>query len=271
MTSRLLQSLSVAVLCSLGFAGTLSADVPGEAPEGPAEKVPPKLPPLKVVLDRSSVDLDKHQFVVRLSREADRVELSVLDEYGAPIAEEEIDFKGRRAGSPLRITWRPTSDDPVAKIELTCWDKFGYYAGIRLVPWSLFIPHEEVNFATNSADIEASEEPKLEASLKEILAGVEAHKDLGSISLFIAGHTDTRGTAQHNQELSRRRARSIAVWFKSRGLTLPVHYAGFGESAPLVKTEDEVDEPKNRRVDYVLSVESPRFKHSNRHPNWARL
>jgi hypothetical protein len=31
-----------------------------------------------------------------------------------------------------------------------------------------------------------------------------------------------------------------------------------------------VDEPRNRRVDYVLSVEEPRFKNSTRAPVWKR-
>ena len=39
---------------------------------------------------------------------------------------------------------------------------------------------------------------------------------------------------------------------------------------PKVKTRDEVDEPRNRRVDYMLGIEPPRFKKSNTTPSWKR-
>jgi hypothetical protein len=38
-----------------------------------------------------------------------------------------------------------------------------------------------------------------------------------------------------------------------------------------VKTEDEVDEPRNRRADYILSIESPRFKTKGTIPTWKKL
>ena len=41
---------------------------------------------------------------------------------------------------------------------------------------------------------------------------------------------------------------------------MAIAYEGMGESAPLVKTADEVDEPKNRRVDYILALEPPAAK-----------
>jgi outer membrane protein OmpA-like peptidoglycan-associated protein len=133
------------------------------------------------------------------------------------------------------------------------------------------VPHEEVNFATDSATIRDSEVPKLEQSRATIVSAVEQHKDLGSISLYIAGHTDTVGSAAHNLELSRKRARAIAAWFQKRGLPVPIAFAGFGESALVVKTGDEVDEPRNRRVDYVLAIEAPVLKTSGRTPAWQKL
>jgi outer membrane protein OmpA-like peptidoglycan-associated protein len=103
-----------------------------------------------------------------------------------------------------------------------------------------------------------------------IRSALDEHKDLGRITLFIAGHTDTRGQPQHNFELSRNRARAIAAWFKQRGLGVPIAYEGFGETAPKVKTADEVDEAQNRRVDYLLAVEPPRMKTGSL-PAWKQL
>lgn len=236
-----------------------------------AEDAPSNLPPLKVLVEKSKVDLDGHRLELKMSRQAGLVQIKVYSDSGSVIADEEHSFAGRPAGSALVVTWSATRDEPVSRIELFAHDAYGYYSGVRIVPWSLSIPHDDVSFETNSASIQPGEEPKLEATLAQIAAAVEEHKDLGAITLFVAGHTDTVGTAQHNLELSQRRAHAIAAWFRRHGVKIPIASAGLGEFAPLVKTEDEVDEPRNRRVDYVLSIEEPRFKTSNRSPAWRRM
>jgi mono/diheme cytochrome c family protein len=43
--------------------------------------------------------------------------------------------------------------------------------------------------------------------------------------------------------ISRARAQSIASWFRHRGLKIAIAFEGFGESALLIKTPDETDEP----------------------------
>ena len=236
-----------------------------------ADEATEKLAPLEVTVDKASVDLDAHTLEVRMSRTASHVTLKVYGESGDLLDEAQQDFKGKPAGTALRVRWRPSSDEPVARIDVFGYDEQGYYSGVRIVPWSVRIPHEEVQFETNRADIRPDEEPKLEDSLSKIQAALAKHKDLGPITLFVAGHTDTRGKPEHNLELSNRRARAIAGWFRKHGLAIPIAYAGFGESSLLVKTADEVDEPKNRRVDYVLGVEEPRFKTTGGRPAWKRL
>ena len=52
-----------------------------------------------------------------------------------------------------------------------------------------------------------------------------------------------------------------ATWFRDRGLPLPLYFAGFGEDQLAVPTIDNVDEVRNRRVDYVVGVEEPAFGH----------
>ncbi len=227
--------------------------------------------PLEVQIDKSRVDLEKHRLALRLSRPAGHVRLKVTDAEGKLIAEDEIDFDGEPAGQWLVVRWKPRNSRPVARIEVYAYDTEGYYKGVALVPWSLEIPHEEVHFETNSAEILPEEVPKLEASRERIQAAFEKHKELGNVTLFIAGHTDTRGSAQHNRTLSLRRARSIARWFRNNGMTIPIAYEGFGERVPEVKTKDEVDEPRNRRVDYVLAVEPPRLKSTGAPAAWKRL
>ena len=43
---------------------------------------------------------------------------------------------------------------------------------------------------------------------------VTKYKELGRITLFIAGHTDSVGNEGYNLQLSQRRAQSIGSWFR---------------------------------------------------------
>ncbi|WP_437908275.1 OmpA family protein [Sorangium sp. So ce327] len=249
---------AVLLAASLLAPAAARADGPSPAPS-PPRSAQARPPALEVTIDRSKVDVKGRQIEVKLSRAASKVRIKVLGQSGAVLAEEEKPFGGAAAGSPLAVTWSPSSDEPVARIEVYGHDTEGYWAGIAIIPWNVSIPHEEVQFETNSDVIRAPEVPKLEASLQKISEVVAKTSELGKITLFIVGHTDTVGGVEHNLTLSRKRARAIAAWFKGRGVKLPIAFEGLGESAPLVKTADQVDEPRNRRVDYILSVEPPRL------------
>jgi outer membrane protein OmpA-like peptidoglycan-associated protein len=234
------------------------ADTGAPAAEG-AENAPGKKPPLQVSIDRAKVDLVHHSVEVKLSRVADKVTLKVVGQSGSVLDDVEKSFTGAAAGTPLVVTWVPVSDEAVAKIEVWGYDTEGYYAGIVITPWNVNVPHEEVNFETDSDVIRPSEVPKLEASFQQITDVVSKYADLGKITLFVVGHTDTVGTADHNLTLSRKRARAIATWFKGRALATLIAYEGMGKAGLLVKTADQVDEPRNRRVDYILALEPPKL------------
>ncbi|MCC6558845.1 MAG: OmpA family protein [Polyangiaceae bacterium] len=231
----------------------------GDPAGAPAEALQAKKAGLKVTIDRSRVDLAGHRLEVKLSRPADKVKLKVIGESGGVLYEGETSFSGAAADSALVVSWTPSSEEAVARIEVWGYDTEGYYAGVAITPWNVSIPHEDVKFESDSDVIRASEVPKLEASLKLIRDALAKHKELGKITLYIVGHTDTVGSAEHNMSLSRRRARAISAWFKGKGVTNPIAYEGLGESAPAVKTADEVDEPRNRRVDYILGLEPPKL------------
>ena len=158
-----------------------------------------------------------------------------------------------------QLAWQPVPRDQIEKIEIRISASDGAYQAVAVVPWAARIDHQEVVFDTDKADIRHSEVPALEDSLakiKQVLQTVE-NKGFGTITLFIAGHTDTRGSNERNLDLSRRRAQSIAGWFKNRGLCVPIAFDGFGETVLRKMTGDEVDAPENRRVDYILAVEAP--------------
>jgi outer membrane protein OmpA-like peptidoglycan-associated protein len=146
------------------------------------------------------------------------------------------------------------------KIQLRAVDAQGFATNVTLTPWSVAIPHEEVNFASGSAVIEAGERPKLDEAYAKIFAAATKAQPFVKCLLFIAGHTDTVGTRESNHRLSVDRARAIAVYFRQKGIKIPISYEGFGEDLPRVKTPDETAERANRRADYVLSAEEPLSK-----------
>lgn len=230
--------------------------------------------PLKVQVDKTKVDLKAHRLEVKMSHPAGKVKVEVYADSEAQLADEEQDFSGRPAGTPLIVTWHPSSDAPVGRIEVRAYDAQGSWVGVQLAPWFVPIPHEDVNFATGSSEIQPSEAPKLEAAygkLEEVLAKDREHGRMHpGITLYIAGHTDTVGSASTNLKLSQDRARSIAAWFRKRGVKLPIAFEGFGETSPEVKTADNVDEPRNRRVDYVLSDGPPTYSAAFK-PSWKRI
>ncbi|MBC8134075.1 MAG: OmpA family protein [Deltaproteobacteria bacterium] len=222
-------------------------------------------------IDKAKVDLTNHRLEMRMSLPPAVVEIKVLAESGEVLADERHDFTGQPAGTPFTVNWTPISAVPAARIELRAQDVAGGFASVAIVSWSLSIPHEEVVFKTDSAEIMPSERPKLEASLQKVNAALATHKDeFGRPTLFVAGHTDTVGGDAHNLKLSQARAQSISRWFKAHGLRIPVAYEGFGESALAVKTGDNVDEIRNRRVDYILSAEEPALRATGFRPSWKR-
>jgi outer membrane protein OmpA-like peptidoglycan-associated protein len=215
--------------------------------------------PPKVIIDRSKVDLSNHKLVVQLSHPVAKIVIKVFGDSGASLAEVEKKFDAAPANTPLEMTWTPSSSEAVAKVEVWGYDTKGYWAAVAIIPWSATVPHEEVNFATDSDAIRPADVPKLQASLAKISEIAQKHAALGKVTLFVLGHTDTVGTDEHNLTLSRKRARAIASWFKSHGLpaAIAVAFEGAGEKMPLVKTPDETPEEKNRRVDYILALEPP--------------
>lgn len=234
----------------------------------------------QIQIDKSRVDLAGHRLEVRLSHPAAAVEVKVFSEAGLLLADETRDFTGKEAGVPLEVTWSPSSAAAAARIEVLAHDTTGGFAGMAVFSWSVSIPHEEVVFKTDSSEILDGERPKLESSLRAISQALATHKgELGRPTLYIAGHTDTVGADSYNLKLSQARAQSIARWFRGHGVGIPVAYEGFGESALAVETADDVDEARNRRVDYILAVEPPSPSptphttgaHASWQPSWKRI
>jgi outer membrane protein OmpA-like peptidoglycan-associated protein len=90
------------------------------------------------------------------------------------------------------------------------------------------------------------------ARLKEVLA--EISRRGGNVSeVTVVGHTDRVGKVEYNDRLSLQRAQRITNELVRLGVSPgAISAAGRGEREPLIPTEDEVAEPRNRRVDITV-------------------
>jgi outer membrane protein OmpA-like peptidoglycan-associated protein len=76
----------------------------------------------------------------------------------------------------------------------------------------------------------------------------EARKNPGS-TIVVDGYTDTTGTPDHNRDLSHARAETVANALMQAGVNgRRIETHGFGETHLAVPTQDQVSEPRNRRV-----------------------
>lgn len=101
-----------------------------------------------------------------------------------------------------------------------------------------------VNFVSGSATELTPESKLVIENVKSALAGRPAPE------ITVIGHTDRVGKVEANDALSRKRAETVRDVLVASGIkALSLDVAGRGEREPLVTTADEVDEPRNRRVE----------------------
>jgi outer membrane protein OmpA-like peptidoglycan-associated protein len=74
-----------------------------------------------------------------------------------------------------------------------------------------------------------------------------------STQVYVVGHTDLVGKEAYNTRLSQRRANYIRDLLVSSGVNPNTLFVSFyGKARPLVPTQDEVPEPRNRRVEVIV-------------------
>ncbi|MFZ5560259.1 MAG: OmpA family protein [Pseudomonadota bacterium] len=72
------------------------------------------------------------------------------------------------------------------------------------------------------------------------------------IRASLEGHTDERGTAEYNLALGERRAKTVAVFLQTQGVSpAQLEVATFGELKPVVEGETEESHAQNRRVEIL--------------------
>ncbi len=110
---------------------------------------------------------------------------------------------------------------------------------------------EQVQFKTASAQILPASDGILNAVLKILVD----HPEIKRVS--IEGHTDNRGGAAYNKELSRKRAASVVKWLTSHGVDAArLSSIGYGQERPLDTNATDEGRQTNRRVEFHI-VEGP--------------
>lgn len=75
-------------------------------------------------------------------------------------------------------------------------------------------------------------------------------------TVLVEGFTDSTGRAAHNQDLSQRRANSVAMALTGMGVPRErVSTRAYGEAFPVAPNDNATDRQRNRRVEIVLSNE----------------
>jgi len=100
-----------------------------------------------------------------------------------------------------------------------------------------------VNFETNSDRLL----PGTEQVLSDAAATLRMNKDL---VVEIAGHTDSDGSATHNEGLSERRAITVRDYLINEGVNRGnLTVRGYGEAAPIADNATAAGKARNRRVE----------------------
>jgi len=109
-----------------------------------------------------------------------------------------------------------------------------------------------VFFATNK-DVILGKSLKMLAMVNEVLKANPWIK-----KVRIEGHTDSRGNAEWNMNLSRRRAESVRKFLVDSGIEADrLEAEGFGKTRPVDDNGTAKGRAKNRRVDFVIVDPAP--------------
>jgi len=103
-----------------------------------------------------------------------------------------------------------------------------------------------ITFALNSADLNSQFFSALEG------VGVVL-KEYNKTVIEVAGHTDSSGSDQYNQQLSQRRAQAVASYLASQGVKNErLITVGAGEAHPVASNDTEQGRAANRRVELTI-------------------
>jgi OOP family OmpA-OmpF porin len=101
-----------------------------------------------------------------------------------------------------------------------------------------------IEFDNNQASIRASSELALDKAVAVLT-------EYPSLRIEIIGHTDNRGSREHNIELSQRRADAVRAQLAAKGIDPNrIQTTGAGPDTPLATNDTAAGRQKNRRIEF---------------------
>lgn len=202
------------------------------------------------------------------------------------------------AGGAEGVVWnelanlfqQPDGSPDIPRLKQLNLEKGKFAAGSIFLWVSLNLFDVEVLFQTNSAVVYPTSGPDWERlsknnrekinKLRQTLAFLVPASvnnnfvtNITDVGLLVEGHTDTVASAQSNQALSQQRAAAVIQELVNPDLSAlpagvtggidiskfnPPAGVGYGETRPCIRTPDQMNEPRNRRVLVrVVSVVCP--------------
>ena len=103
-----------------------------------------------------------------------------------------------------------------------------------------------INFAYNSAEVQ----PQFQRTLDQVAGTLAEYRET---YIDVYGHTDSTGSDQYNQQLSERRATSVADYLSGRGVqSARIATRGYGETQPIASNDTPEGQAANRRVEIKI-------------------
>ncbi|MDY0227790.1 MAG: OmpA family protein [Desulfomicrobium apsheronum] len=145
-----------------------------------------------------------------------------------------------RQSTAVQASEAPT---PVRVVDQAEIDRtYGDALKILPLPVETFILY----FESGTSDLTTESLPLTEKVLVSI-----THRQSTDVRVY--GHSDRVGTSEINYRLSMERAEAMRMILENLGVAKDIiQVSSHGEGNPLVPTEDEVSEPRNRRVEVLV-------------------
>lgn len=92
--------------------------------------------------------------------------------------------------------------------------------------------------------------PAAKSKLDDLIEVVQKYPDT---NIEIHGHTDSKGSAKYNMNLSEQRAKEVADYMVSQNTSRSrLKTIGYGQNNPKFSNDDETGRTKNRRVEFAI-------------------
>lgn len=130
----------------------------------------------------------------------------------------------------------PVKAEPVVKMEVVKPMPKSVYQTVKLGAGALF--------DNNQDEIKPEGRRQLDELIDMLNMGMRVEQ------VSVAGHTDSRGSAEYNQDLSERRAQQVKAYLVRKGISADIiTSSGFGETQPVANNASAEGRAKNRRVE----------------------